>query len=71
VSGNGNRQLPKDRADVTGEAFIACYLHQDNQDPYLFTLYERRAHDWLLARLSARSFSRQRLLLAESDAATT
>ena len=23
------------------DAFIACYLHQDTQDPNLFTLYER------------------------------
>ena len=23
------------------EAFVACYLHQDAQDPNLFTLYER------------------------------
>lgn len=23
------------------EAFISCYMHQDTQDPNLFTLYER------------------------------
>jgi len=23
------------------DAFVACYLHQDTQDPALFTLYER------------------------------
>jgi quinol monooxygenase YgiN len=23
------------------EAFVSCYLHQDTQDPNLFTLYER------------------------------
>jgi quinol monooxygenase YgiN len=23
------------------ETFVSCYLHQDAQDPYLFTLYER------------------------------
>lgn len=23
------------------DAFVACYMHQDSQDPNLFTLYER------------------------------